>query len=419
MNPSNHTTEKHTQIIVIGGGSAGIISAISAARNGARVTLLERMPRIGKKILATGNGRCNFTNLNLGIEHYHGSNPLFVKAALKNFDLKMTLRFFEELGILYKVEEQGKVFPRSDQASSILDVLRLELNRLSVETLCDIEVKTIAKRNDHFTVFSKKHDPFKAFRIILATGGKAAPNLGSNGSGFELSQGLGHHLIPPFPSLTKLRINSADLKYLSGVKFNGCASITDEKCVLATEKGEILFTDYGISGLPILQLSRKAAEVLIKKKPAWITLDLFPDLSEEQLEDLLQKRFKTLLSKNIETAMIGLLNKKLSPIILKMSHVNDFEKPSHSINQNQIKSIVRSLKKWTFEIMGTESWMEAQVTAGGISTNDIHPDTLESKLVKGLFFAGEIIDIDGDSGGYNLQWAWSSGFLAGFHASKS
>ena len=409
---------RSVQVAVIGGGASGMMAAIVAARGGAEVVILERLDRVGKKLLATGNGRCNLTNLNCDLSRFHGANSGFAAESLARFSPGDALRFFEELGIPPKVEEEGKVFPLSEQASSVLDVLRHELARLSVRLETESDVRDIKRQRDGFSIVSKNGRKFAADRVILAAGGKAAPQLGSDGSGYRLATALGHRLVDPFPALVQLKLNAPFLRRLKGVKIVGEASVLAGRQTLRSERGEILFTDYGVSGPPILQISRKAAESLAGKKQPALVLDLFPALGREPLAGLLWKRKETLGDRTVEFGLVGFLHKRLIPVILAESGIADPQRLFREITAEEIGRIAALLKCWRMEISGTHSWTQAQVTAGGIDTREVHPGSMESKKVSGLFFCGGILDIDGDSGGFNLQWAWSSGTVAGTHAAR-
>jgi len=407
-------TCKHpVKVAVVGGGAAGLTAAMAAKYNGAEVTVLERKDRVGKKILATGNGRCNLSNTDLSITHYHGSNPKFAYGALSRFDFHKTMALFERLGIAWKVEDGGKVFPMSDQASSVLDVMRHELEVLGVETRCEAKVSEITKENGEFVLQLGNGEKFKAHRVIIATGGKAAPNLGSNGSGFNLAQQMGHSIVEPFPALVQLKLAAGFLKQISGVKFEGEAEIlVNDKC-RARACGEILFTGYGISGPPILALSRPAGEYLRQGKKVILKVVLITHLSREELEDFLVDRLKRQAHKTLLFSFVGFINKRLIRVLLKEAGIEDVNKQAGQVTAGERNAILKILQDWRFEVTGTNSWTAAQVTAGGVDVKDIDPKTMESKLVPGLFFAGEVLDIDGDCGGYNLQWAWSSGYVAG------
>ena len=416
-------------VIVIGGGAAGMVAAIAAARRGAAVTLLERMPRVGKKLLATGNGRCNFTNAHLDLRRFHGRDPGFAGAALAAFDLATTLAFFRDLGIEPREEDAGKIFPRSGQASSVLDVLRHELAHLGVEIRCEAEVTRLAPRRGGWEVVLRG-ETLRCDSVVLACGGRASPQLGSNGSGYELVRPLGHHVIPPFPALTRIRVASPFLKHIKGVKIEGVASLVPQgerpgaEHILHdsgnTASGEILFTETGLSGPPILDLSRRAAERVQSDEKTNLNLDLCPEFVADDLVALLRERFarRQTSDASAELALVGFLNKRLIVPVLKVAGIPDPTRPAASLGEREIHAVARVLKGWRFEVTGTDSWTEAQVTAGGIDIAEVNPRSLESNLAPGLFFAGEVLDIDGDCGGFNLQWAWSSGHLAGSGAAQ-
>lgn len=409
---------KKKRVIVVGGGAAGMIAAISAGRFGADVTILEKNPRVGKKLLATGNGRCNFTNINADTTCYHGTNPKFTYSALAKFSVDDTIRFFEKLGIAHKVEEIGKAFPMSDQASSFLDVLLYELNDLGINVVCEASVKAIAEKNDKFNIELEDGRVYWGDKIIIATGGKAMPASGSDGKGYELATKLGHTITDVFPALVQLRLEGSFFKRIAGVKFVGTAEIIHDNKPMVKDRGDILFTDYGISGPPILQISRKAGELLNEGKEAYLKITVMDMMSKEELRKLISKRLQIASTKSIDFSLVGLINKRLIPVALNEAGITELKRPVANLSAKDQEAIVDILTDWRFKIVGTKGWTTAQVTAGGISTKEINQSTLESKLVKGIFFAGEIIDIDGQCGGFNLQWAWSSGFIAGQSAAQ-
>ena len=403
------------KIAVIGGGASGLTAAIAAAKNDAEVTIYEKMNRVGKKILATGNGRCNYTNMNLSKECYHSKNLTLTEDVMKFFDLEKTLIFFNELGILPLVDESGKVYPNSLQASSVLDVLRYEIKRLKVEEMTDFNVTALRKGKDKFSIIG--NDTITADRVVLATGGKASPQFGSDGKGYEIAKSLGHEIIEPFPALVQLKLKGKYFKRIAGIKFDGIVKAYAGDKLIREEEGEILFTDYGISGPPILQISRKVIEELNKNSKTYLAIDMFPNHSNLKLYDILQDRFRRIDYKTIEEAMIGLINKKLIPVVLYEAGFDELNKLCGKLNKKEIYKIIDILKGWKFEVTGHNSWQQAQSTAGGIKLSEVNPKTLESLKVKGLYFAGEILDVDGDCGGFNLQWAWSSGYTAGYFSS--
>ncbi len=408
--------KKH--VIIIGGGAAGMIAAISARRQGAWVTILERNPRVGKKLLATGNGRCNFTNVNADAESYSGSNPKFVYGALAAFSPEQTIQFFEELGIQHKIEEYGKVFPMSDQASSILDVLLHELQQSGVRIICNAFVSSLVKKGEKFLIGTEDGKIYEGDRVILAAGGKAMPSSGSDGNGLKLAADLGHRITGIFPALVQLMLEGPYFKRIEGVKFKGRAEVIYNKKIIAQDKGEILFTNYGISGPPILQISRKAGELLSQNKEPILKVVLMDEMSMDEVKELIIRRIEYAPSKTVEFSFVGLINKRLISVVLMEAGIDDLKRRVSDLSALEIEHIAVLLTDWRFKIRGTRSWPSAQVTAGGIDTREINPNTMESRLVKGLYIAGEIMDIDGMCGGYNLQWAWSSGYLAGLHAAN-
>ncbi|HPF44303.1 MAG TPA: NAD(P)/FAD-dependent oxidoreductase [Syntrophomonadaceae bacterium] len=401
------------QVIVIGGGASGMMAAITARRLGAQVTILERNARVGKKLLATGNGRCNYTNINIGISCYHGANPGFARYALTHFTVEDALAFFKKLGIEPKVEEEGKVFPMSEQASSVLDVMRYELEESGVNTVCEALVKSIEPSKEGFLVEIDNGQVYKADRVILAAGGKAMPASGSDGRGYDLAQQLGHRTTDIFPALVQIMLEGPNFKRIEGVKINGTAEIIHNNRSVAIDRGDILFANYGVSGPPILQLSRKAAELLRDMQEVYLKINMLDSMSKEELLGLLTRRLQNAGAKTIEFSLVGLINKRLIPVVLMEAGIEKLKRRAVDMKAREIDELTRILTDWRFKIRGTKGWNSAQVTAGGVDISEIDPDTMESRLIPGLYFCGEMIDIDGKCGGYNLQWAWSSGFVAG------
>jgi len=406
---------KLPDIVVIGGGASGIVASIIASRRNSQVTLLERNDRIGKKLLVTGNGRCNYTNKNMKVDCFHGTNKNFIENIIKQFDRDKTLEFFEKLGIVPKAEDGGKIFPMSLQSSSVLDVLRYELERLDVNVVTGAYVTEISKKKD-FLIKTKTKDVFHSDKVIIATGGMAMPVSGSDGNGYKLAKEFGHSIITPTPALVQLKLESDKLKAMDGVKFEGSANLYIDNKLIREEKGEILFTDYGVSGPPILQLSREAVRGMNEKRKVELELKLF-DKSTEEFKKYLNKRFSYMPYKSVEIGLIGLIHKKLIIPILKEINL-DKNKLVKELTNADLDKLTNILTSWRFKVIGDKGWGQAQTTAGGILSHDIDPDTLESKRISGLYFCGEILDVDGDCGGYNLQWAWSSGYVAGLNASK-
>ncbi len=408
---------KHS-LIIIGGGAAGLTSALIAKDLGVDVAIIEGTDRIGKKILTTGNGRCNISNSNINTNRYHSENPCFFQHTLDSFDNNKTIDFFAALGIPLITLDGGKMFPMSLQASSVIDILRFSLEEKNIPVYTNTKAKEITKNNNGFKIFTTDNVNYECEKLIIATGGKTAPKTGSDGSGYTLAKQLGHSLISPLPALVQLKLNYNRLKALSGVKFDGYAEIFINGESVQKEFGEILFTDYGISGPPILQLSRIVSYSLSSNMKISLKIDMLPTISAENLKGFLENHWTTFANRSVLDSLIGIINKKVIPIILKEAKIEDFHKPCSDLKGKEKNSVYSILKQWQFQVSGTNSFSNAQVTAGGINTKEVNPQTLESNFVPNLFFAGEVLDVDGDCGGFNLQWAWSSGAIAAINASK-
>lgn len=400
-------------VIVIGGGASGIVASIVAKDRGLDVAILESNERIGKKILTTGNGRCNITNKNISSNRYHSSNKNFFNHILNSFSITDTINFFYSLGLPITELDHGKMYPMSLQASSVLDILRLALDERKIPIYFNSKVKSIKKINNRFQLTTTDENIFYCDKLILGCGGKSAPNTGSDGSGFTLAQSLGHKIIPPVPGLVQLKLKYNKLKALSGIKFDGFAESYIDNNPVRKEFGELLFTDYGISGPPILQLSSKISRALYEKKKVTLLIDMCPNIEYEELKDFLENHWGIFNYRSVFESLVGIINKKLIPVILKECDILDIHKPCIELTWKEKSSLLKLLKSWEFEVYDTNSFNNSQVTCGGIDTNYVNPETLESTIVPGLYFTGEILDVHGDCGGFNLQWAWSSGYLVG------
>lgn len=406
------------KIIVLGAGAAGVTAAIEASDSGCDVAILEGNDRVLKKILSTGNGRCNISNLHIDIHRYHSTYPQKAEGILKDFSTSKTFEYFEGLGLPLITLEDNKIFPMSLQASSVIDVLRMALRERNIPVYLNSKVKAIKKKGNNFILETKNGDFYKCEKLIICCGGCSAPNTGSDGSGFNLSKSLGHNIVKPLPALVQLKLSYENLKALQGVKIQGSAKILVNNEVKREEEGEILFTDYGISGPPILQLSRIASKAIEDGKEVSLSLNMFPHLSLEELKDKLLSHFEVFYNRSIHDNLIGILNKKLIPTVLKECGIKNIHEAASCIDYKNKIAIFKLLNSYTFKVIGTNSFKESQVTAGGVDMREVN-STLMSKLVKDLYFAGEILDIDGDCGGFNLQWAWSSGYTAGKNASHN
>ena len=404
-------------VIIVGAGASGLMAAIAAARQGSSVLVIERKEKPGKKILATGNGKCNFTNRFQSPDCYRSDDSAFAMKVLSCFDVSNTLAFFEDLGI-YPKEREGYYYPNSEQAASVVQVLVMECSRLGVGFRYSETVIEIVK--PYFEVVTesledKKRNRYRGKKLIVAAGGCASAQLGSDGSGYELMKSLGHSIIKPLPALVQLKSPDKYCKTVSGVRTHAVVTAYDKEKQLGMEEGEIIFTDYGISGIPILQLSRFVAKALDKGKSCWLSLDFIKDRTKEELKSILKRRIQQNPGKNLEEMMIGLLNHKLNYILMKEANL-DPTIPSTKVSERDIDRLAQQIKSLRLQINGTNSFENAQVCCGGVKTGEIDDATMESKLVKKLYLAGEVVDVDGTCGGYNLQWAWSSGYLAGLNA---
>lgn len=404
-------------VIIVGAGAAGLMAGISAARNGAEVLILEHMDSAGKKILVTGNGKCNFTNEKQGISYYRGKNPAFVLPAMEQFCLAETLRLFEELGIEPRSKRDGYYYPASGQASSVREVLLMECRRLKVRIAYDVGIRTIKKQSGSFLLETKQGE-FRGRACIIATGGKAAKKTGSDGSGIPYIVGFGHNMTDIVPALVALQGKQSFLPRIAGIRAENRVEIYIENEKISAEIGELQLTEYGVSGIPVFQLSRYASYGLLEGKSVYVLLDFLPWQTEEDTESMLERRFhQNGKGKAAREACIGLFPEKLIGTFLKEAEIAP-EKWAEQCSLEELRRLSMVIRHLRVDITGTKGFDAAQVTAGGINTEEIEAATMESKLISGLYFAGEVIDIDGMCGGYNLQWAWSSGWVAGKHATE-
>lgn len=406
---------KNRHIIIVGGGASGLVAAISAAREGAEVTIVEQKDRLGKKILSTGNGRCNLTNEYMDVSCFRGDDTTIVSEILKEFGYRETISFFEELGVILK-DRQGYVYPISDQAGTIWEVLCMEIERLKVKVLLEQSVNNISKTNRGYVVRLAKTS-LQCDAVILATGGKAASVLGSDGSGYALAKSFGHKLSPVVPALVQLKGKGNFFKQISGVRTQAKVSLYVNETNICEDTGELQLTNYGISGIPVFQISRYAAKALYEKKSVTTEVDFIPSMSDNAFEAFLEARLKRHGHKIAEEFLIGVFHKKLIGLLLKASKINANDVMSN-VSKEQFKKLISVSKHFRIEIDGINDFEQAQVCAGGVLTSEVNPQTLESVYADGLYLTGELLDIDGICGGYNLQWAWSTGYVAGKHAAK-
>lgn len=411
------------KIIVIGAGASGLMAAITAAREGAAVTVLEGMEKPGKKLLVTGNGRCNLTNTcQERTDRYRGSTEEFINTVMEQFPVEKTMAFFEELGLILHSRE-GYIYPYVNQASAVLDVLLLETRRLPVKIKCREKVTELYKTKNIWKVKTASWS-YDADAVILAAGSMAAPATGSDGSGYALAKKQGHAIITPMEALVPLKVQENWVKKMAGLRMQaqvtlilGTSDSGEGECreLKYTESGELQWTEYGISGIVVFQLSRYAVRALAAKRNVAVFVDLMPHLEMEALKALLGKR-RT--DGTLEDFLTGLLPKKAIPVILERMSLRPSEKAAQ-MGEEQIDVLAEHIKSLKLTVTGHKTFDAAQVCSGGVDTSQIHSKTLESKKQSGLYFTGELMDVDGICGGYNLQWAWSSGYTAGCHAAHS
>ncbi len=387
------------EVLVIGGGASGMLAALTASEcKDNHVIIAERQSRMGKKLLSTGNGRCNLTNRNLSPANYHGESPFFCKPALQEFDTEQTMQYFHRLGLLTVTEPSGRVYPYSDSANSVLDVLRLRLEqRENVKILTSCEILSLNRCKGRF-VAETAETTLQADRVIICAGGAAGTKLGGTDLGYKLLASFGHTRTKLYPSLVQLRTETDRIRGLKGVRTQAKVRYaTQERC------GELQFTDYGVSGPVIFELSRGAIG-------GELHIDFLPEMTHDALHSMLQNRCETMPNLKAEDLLTGILHNRLGRTLLRNCGIS-LEIPCEQVTN--LQKLVHNLKHFTLCITGNMGLEQAQVTAGGIRTNEFNPHTMQSKLCAGLYAAGEVLDIDGDCGGYNLQWAWSSGRLAG------
>jgi predicted Rossmann fold flavoprotein len=449
-------------VAVVGAGPAGILAAIFAARSGADVIIIEKNDQIGRKILATGNGRCNITNKEVTASKYHGRDTSFVRPILLGFDQNTTIQFFTSVGVPLKEEDHGRIFPVSDRASDVVNALKKELQRLNVKVTTGFIVKSITPislssptiptvlpaqvfdretditaqtesaviqrkkkpdswpptRNDEsWEVTGEDGQLITADNLILTTGGKAAHQFGSSGDGLFWAAKLGHHIVPIHAALVPFEVEENIVKEIMGIKLPVLAHLITEEKKVASKEGDILFTHYGVSGPAAMGVAREVDPILLTGKKCIISIDITPRLSENKLSELLIDLISKAGKKCINSVLLEILPKKLSPIILNLARVNPDTKAAE-VSKKERQQIISTIKDFRLTIKKVRPLREAQVMAGGIDTREIAED-LSSKIIPNLYFAGEILDIDGDSGGFNLQWAWSSGKVAGEAAAKA
>ncbi len=397
-------------VVIIGGGAAGMCAAINIKmRNrGISVAVIEQLSRVGKKLIATGNGRCNISNMQITLNRYHGDDVAFAEYALTSYDNRYAADFFSELGIVFTYDEKGRAYPYSLQASSVVDALRFALDEYGVDTFVETSVLSYQKQNNGFVLKTNNGD-FIAKKVIVATGlYSGGQKLGSNGTMLKILKNSGYKTVKATPAIVQIKTETDIVKGLKGMKVNADATFTINGNTVRTDFGEVLFCDYGLSGPPIMQISREIERTNGEK---YITLDLMPEYTFSSICDMLGFRASALHSRKLDEYLSGMLNKRVGQAVIKMSGLKLNDNVSVLKNAD-IKKIASVIKGMRFKVIGTTGFDNSQVTAGGLDTAQFDPQTMMSRRENGLYCIGEILDIDGDCGGFNLQWAWSSAMCA-------
>ncbi len=407
-------------VIIVGAGASGLITAIASARRGKSVLLLEKNKKVGKKLLATGNGKCNITNQRPSPDRFYSHNKKFVKEVLEGYGYQGVKNFFKSVGLELIEGKEGKVFPMSLQASSVVEILEAECHYLGVKILCEVDVNKIKKIKNGYDVFFDNRKE-SAYSVVVSTGHISAPQLGGVESGTVFAQQFGHKIFKPFPTLVQLNSHVNNLEKMAGVKVESRVTFTSKKGVKIQKQGDVLFTSYGISGLAILDISRHVIEELIHTPKVILEIDLMPKINREQLLALFKKSMpkNSIMKKSPKPLTLwlqGFINKKLILPILEPLKLEKETVGSILSNREYVKTleeIVKRIKYFKFEVNGSRGYKGAEVVAGGVDTKEINPLTMESKKHKGLYFTGEVLDVDGDRGGFNLHFAWVCGLRAG------
>ncbi len=399
-------------IAVIGAGAAGMAAAISAARENSdlKTAVIDAMPITGKKILATGNGRCNLSNKNAASHEYRGKD--FAEFALKKYDVEYTLDFFKSLGLYTVTDSEGRIYPMSMTAASVSDALRLELVRLGITVITGERVKSVIKSGDFFVIDGR----LRAKKVIIACGGKASPSQGSDGSGFEILSSLGHKIITPLPALVQLTSENKIVRSFKGIRVKGNMSLFANDKNIGVVGGEILFTEYGLSGIASMDAQRILCEH-IKKEKCHICIDLIPSMSEKDICFALKNLASHDPKRKSENLLTGLLPKKIGQGLIKCLYIKN-DCPVCEIKDEDFTRLSGLIKNFKVYISSYKGFENAQITRGGADISEFCKETLESLKIKGLYCVGEVLDVDGACGGFNLQWAWSSGICAGISAAK-
>lgn len=409
-----HNMIKVYDVGIIGAGPAGLMAAITASSMDKKTVLIERNAQLGRKLFSTGNGRCNLMNKMFSVDRFHGSSPEFIETVIKQFDAAATMNFFQNAGLLLNEEDNGRIFPITNQASSVVDLLGRIVKENNVDIHLDSYINGIHISNDIWELSVKDKRPIKSRKLILATGGRASHHLGSTGDGLYWAEKMGHSLTPIYPALVPVETKETWVKDVQGVKIDASVYGSVDGKMIAESRGDLLFTSYGVSGPTVMSLAGRIAPY-ISTSVVEFHIDMFPDIAADELLNHFNNSIKYYPSLNAADILSGILPGSFVSLVKNMLNISA-QMNAGSISDNQWLEIINHLKNIKLVVSKLRPLKEAQVTSGGICCNEVNPETLESKLIKGLYFAGEILDVDGDSGGFNLQWAWSSGYTAGRNA---
>jgi predicted Rossmann fold flavoprotein len=398
-------------IAVIGAGASGIMAALFAAKENIRVTLFEKQNRIGRKILSTGNGRCNISNKYTDVSHYYGHNPKFVLNVYSRFGLRETTEFFESIGLPLIEEDEGRLFPASMQASGVVELLNYELGKKEIDIKLNRKIEKIVYVKNKFRVVTAGKEERLFDSVILSAGSCAYTGLGASNIGYELAESLGHKVYQPFPAIIPVNIPLKMLHTLEGVKWDCRVAVELNGKIIYESTGELLFTSFGISGPAALNISRSVNRHITEKNTPDIIIDFFPELTEELLAEKLKNLWND-RDKSISLSLAGIIKKRIPEVLLKIADIDPYMQVKLLSDQDK-ENIIKIFKYFKVAPGNPRSFKEAVVAAGGVDVNEINPATMESRIIKNLYITGELLDIDGESGGYNLQFAWSTGALAG------
>lgn len=406
----------YPSIAIIGGGAAGLMAALTAARAGADVTIYEHNPSVGKKILASGNGRCNIINTTASADDYAGADPSFVTYALKQLNFGYFEKFCHSIGLILDIKEDGRCYPLSNEAKSVLIAFKSAVSEVGVHIRTDAVVSAISKQENRFIVETSMGKNYFD-KVLIATGSEAAPQLGATADGHRFAKRFGHEVLPTYPSLVQLHLDSKNHHKMAGVKTTAEVTLFIDGKSNEKIQGDILFTSYGISGLAILDISQKSSHALLNKQRVSISLNLLPRYDRQSLTSVIEKLFSSVPNHTVHTALCGVIPAKIATYLLEDATIA-LSATVSALTPKEIKKLTHLIGEWKFEVNDTHGFKHAEVSGGGVSTAQINSKTMESKLVEGLYFAGEVLDIVGRRGGYNFNFAWASGMIAGKEMAK-